>query len=61
MEGRGEFYVARTGTKYQGNFQNNQLVDGVIIYPNKDEYKGRVRNGLRDDNQGRYAYNRLGE
>lgn len=60
MEGRGEMLVTRTGTKYQGNFQNNELVDGVIIYANKDEYKGRVVNGLRDDKQGRYAYNRLG-
>jgi hypothetical protein len=36
-------------------------VNGVITYPNKDEYIGKVKNGLRDDSQGRYQYNRLQE
>jgi hypothetical protein len=30
-----------------------------MTYSNKDEYSGAVRNGLRDDNQGRYLYSRF--
>lgn len=57
MDGKGEFYVSKTGTNYVGNFSNNQFINGVITYANKDQYSGAVRNGLRDDNQGRYLYN----
>lgn len=56
MHGKGKLTVGQTKTIYSGDFADNEFVRGVITYENGDEYNGEVKNGMRNDHQGRYVY-----
>ena len=46
----------KNNTRFDGKFAENQFLSGTITFPNKDEYTGQLKNGLRNDNQAKYTY-----
>lgn len=56
MFGKGILKNKKTGSVFDGIFQNNQFEKGVVNYANKDQYRGLFNDGNREDNQGRYIY-----
>ena len=57
-EGEGTLTL-RNNTIFRGFFHNNEFIEGVVTYPNFDEYSGKIKNGVRNDNRGKYIYRHL--